>query len=47
MNAKGVHAWKPQDRQRNVSPALKAYAALTTNASRGAVHDVGQIEPKK
>jgi len=47
MNTKGVHAWKPQDRQRNVSPALKAYAALTTNASRGAVRDVGQIESKK
>ena len=28
----------------DVSPALRAYAALTTNAARGAVRDVGQVE---
>ena len=44
MQAKGNTAWKPKDRKRNVSPALRAYAALATNASRGAVRDVGQIE---
>jgi dihydroxy-acid dehydratase len=27
-----------------VSAALRAYAALTTNAARGAVRDVGQVE---
>ncbi len=36
--------WKPLDRQRQVSPALRAYAAMTTDAARGAVRDVSQIE---
>ena len=44
MEAKGNAAWKPVDRQRVVSPALRAYAALTTNAARGAVRDVSQVE---
>ncbi len=44
MVAKGPAAWKPGPRQRQVSPALRAYAAMTTNASRGAVRDVSQIE---
>jgi len=44
MNAKGKDAWKPANRKRNVSPALRAYAALTTNAARGAVRDVSQVE---
>ncbi|AMK25369.1 MULTISPECIES: dihydroxy-acid dehydratase [unclassified Sphingobium] len=44
MEARGVKAWKPLGRKRNVSPALRAYAALTTNAARGAVRDVSQIE---
>jgi dihydroxy-acid dehydratase len=44
MEAKGSAAWKPVDRKRVVSPALRAYAALTTNASRGAVRDVSQVE---
>ena len=44
MEAKGNAAWKPVDRKRVVSPALRAYAALTTNASRGAVRDVSQVE---
>ncbi len=43
MDAKGDKAWKPVDRQRVVSNALKAYAALTTSASRGAVRDVSQL----
>ena len=42
--AKGSAAWKPLGRKRRVSPALRAYAALTTNASRGAVRDVDQVE---
>jgi dihydroxy-acid dehydratase len=40
----GAAAWKPFGRKHAVSPALRAYAALTTNAARGAVRDVGQIE---
>jgi dihydroxy-acid dehydratase len=37
MEALGKAAWKPKTRQRKVSAALRAYAALTTSASRGAV----------
>ena len=44
MDAKGEQAWKPVDRQREVSAALKAYAAMTTSASRGAVRDVSQLK---
>jgi Dihydroxyacid dehydratase/phosphogluconate dehydratase len=44
MNAKGTAAWKPAGRNRVVSPALRAYAALTTSADRGAVRDVSQVE---
>ena len=44
MEAKGKLAWKPLDRQRPVSQALRAYAAMTTSAARGAVRDVTQIE---
>jgi len=44
MEAKGSTAWKPFGRRRHVSPALRAYAALTTNAARGAVRDVTQVE---
>ncbi|OYD85058.1 dihydroxy-acid dehydratase [Azospirillum brasilense] len=43
-NAKGADAWKPANRNRIVSPALRAYAALTTSADRGAVRDVSQVE---
>ena len=41
MEALGVKAWKPAKRDRKVSTALKAYAALTTSAARGAVRIVG------
>jgi dihydroxy-acid dehydratase len=45
MGAKGVAAWQPAEvRPRQVTTALRAYAALTTSASRGAVRDVGQVE---
>jgi dihydroxy-acid dehydratase len=40
MQAKGDKAWKPAKRSRKVSTALKAYAALTTSAARGAVRVV-------
>lgn len=44
MEARGAQAWKPVERVRTVSPALRAYAAMTTSAARGAVRDVSQIE---
>lgn len=44
MEAKGSAGWKPVNRERKVSAALKAYAAMTTSASRGAVRDVSQLE---
>ncbi|MEM7207040.1 MAG: dihydroxy-acid dehydratase [Pseudomonadota bacterium] len=44
MDAKGKNGWKPvEHRTRNVTQALRAYAALTTSASRGAVRDVTQL----
>jgi len=46
MEARGALAWKPVDRQRVVSPALRAYAAMTTSADTGAVRDVSQVERK-
>jgi len=44
MEAQGKNAWKPVGRDRPVSPALRAYAAMTTSAARGAVRDVSQLE---
>jgi len=44
MEVKGLSAWKPVSRQRKISKALQAYAALTTSAARGAVRDVSQIQ---
>jgi len=44
MEAKGANAWKPVDRDRPVSQALRAYAAMTTSAARGAVRDVSQLD---
>jgi len=43
MEAKGDKAWKPGKRNRKVSTALKAYAALTTSAAKGAVRDPAKI----
>jgi len=44
MEAKGSAAWKPVSRERYVSAALQAYAALTTSADTGAVRDVTQVQ---
>jgi dihydroxy-acid dehydratase len=44
MEARGAQAWKPVGRDRSVSPALRAYAAMTTSAAYGAVRDVSQVE---
>ncbi|AWX15531.1 dihydroxy-acid dehydratase [Mergibacter septicus] len=41
MNAKG---WKPVNRQRQVSLALRAYASLATSADKGAVRDRTKLE---
>ncbi|NOZ53926.1 MAG: dihydroxy-acid dehydratase [Gammaproteobacteria bacterium] len=47
MEARGTQAWRPLNRDRTVTSALKAYAAMTTSAARGAVRDVGQLYRKK
>ena len=40
MEAKGDKAWKPENRDRYVSTALKAYASMTTSADKGAVRKI-------
>ncbi len=40
---RGPEAWTPLDRERQVSLALQAYAALTTSAAHGAVRDLTQL----
>ena len=47
MEQKGTAAWQPKNRQRYVSAALRAYAAMTTSAANGAVRDVTQVERKR
>ena len=44
QEARGDAAWTPATRQRRVSVALRAYAALTTSAATGAVRDVSRVE---
>ena len=44
MVSRGNQAWKPVNRERQVSAALRAYAAMTTSADTGAVRDVSQVE---
>ncbi len=46
MEAKGDKAWKPESRERYVSQALQAYAAMATSADRGAVRDLSQLKRK-
>ncbi|MBI3148591.1 MAG: dihydroxy-acid dehydratase [Betaproteobacteria bacterium] len=43
MQALGERAWQPAARQREVSAALKVYAALTTSADTGAVRDASRL----
>jgi dihydroxy-acid dehydratase len=40
MEARGDDAWRPENRNRQVSTALRAYAALTTSAARGAIREL-------
>jgi dihydroxy-acid dehydratase len=42
METRGARAFEPPNRSRKVSTALKAYAALTTSAARGAVRELRQ-----
>ena len=45
MDAKGDAGWAPTaPRPRKVSPALEAYAAMTTSAAKGAIRDVSQLK---
>lgn len=44
MQARGEQAWTPVNRERVVSQALQAYAALATSADRGAVRDLSQLK---
>jgi len=45
MLARGPNAWRP-NRDRVVSQALRAYALMTTSASRGAIRDISQLEKR-
>ncbi|WP_286263940.1 dihydroxy-acid dehydratase [Thalassotalea atypica] len=51
MNAKGKASWKPKDRVRPISYALKNYAMLATSADKGAVRNRalldGETQPAK
>ncbi len=40
MEAKGSLAWQPENRERYVSKALRAYASMATSASKGAVRKI-------
>ncbi|MFC3099603.1 dihydroxy-acid dehydratase [Altererythrobacter lauratis] len=45
MEARGDAAWQPaKERPRKLSVALKAYAAMTTSAARGAIRDISQLK---
>jgi dihydroxy-acid dehydratase len=45
MEAKGKAAWKPAaPRKRKITTALRAYAALTTSAAKGAVRVVPEVD---
>jgi dihydroxy-acid dehydratase len=46
MEARGERAWQPEKRDRHVSTALQAYAALTTSAARGAVREIPHARTK-
>ena len=44
MEKRGPKAWKPVKRDREVSFALKAYAAMASSADKGGVRDRSKIE---
>ncbi|ROR35022.1 dihydroxy-acid dehydratase [Inmirania thermothiophila] len=41
--ARGARAWTPRRREREVSAALRAYAAMATSAAHGAVRDLSRL----
>ena len=43
MAGRGPEAWLPAKRERKVSAALRAHAAMATSAARGAVRDLSQL----
>ena len=43
MHARGADAYAPVGRDRQVSAALRAYAAMVTSADTGAVRDVSRL----
>jgi dihydroxy-acid dehydratase len=43
MESRGAKAWKPETRNRVVSKALQAYAAMASSADKGAVRDLSLI----
>lgn len=47
MEARGAAAWKPRARDRQVSRALQAYAAMTTSAAQGAVRSLARLQEKE
>lgn len=44
MNERGSKAFTPVSRQRTVSNALKAYAALASSADKGGVRDISKLQ---
>jgi len=44
MEAQDASAWQPVGRERPVSQALQAYAAMATSAAHGAVRDLSQLK---
>jgi len=40
MQARGAMAWRPENRERPISAALRAYASMTTSAATGAVRKI-------
>ena len=38
------NGWKPKDRVRNISAALKVYASMATSADKGAVRDLSKLK---
>lgn len=42
--SKHKNAWKPMQRERHMSLALRAYAAMSASAAFGTVRNVEQIE---
>ena len=44
MEAKGSKAWQPENRKREVSFALRAYAKMASSADKGGVRDRSKLE---